>query len=186
VSRKDHGTIMPHIILQRDSIGIDGLRNAFAHTQEVPLRVVQYSQPIREVQMVCNHPQQIIDLQRHITDLQTKQFLPLQCDHTALEQEIRGLTKEWDEARMRPVAPGTDKDLRQERAYMALDARQLAEEVRGFSTQLENAVMLVASAAPAAPPAMADRGQKYPNSPDFAGSDQTKLRGWIAQLWMVI
>jgi hypothetical protein len=73
-------------------MGMGELRDVFAQTQEVQMRVAQYSQPIREVQMMCNHPQQIIDLQRQITDLQTKQFLPPQCDHTELEQQIQTLT----------------------------------------------------------------------------------------------
>jgi len=46
--------------------------------------------------------------------------------------------------------------------------------------------MLAARAAPAAPQAPEDRGQKFPDSPDYSGSDQTQLRGWIAQLRMVI
>jgi hypothetical protein len=46
--------------------------------------------------------------------------------------------------------------------------------------------MLAARAAPAAPQAPEDRGEKFPDSPDLSGSDQTQLRGWIAQLRMVI
>jgi len=52
--------------------------------------------------------------------------------------------------------------------------------------QLANALTLAARAAPAAPQAPEDRGQKFPDSPDFSGSDRTQLRGWIAQLRMVI
>jgi hypothetical protein len=44
-------------------IVFDELNKAFAQTQEVLMLVAQYSQPIWEVQMVCNHPQQIINLQ---------------------------------------------------------------------------------------------------------------------------
>ena len=111
VSVEDQGTIMALLDVQRDAIGFEQLREAYAQTQEVLIRVVQYSQPIREVQMVCDHPQQIIDLQRQITDLQTNQFLPPQCDHTELDQWIQTLTKERDEARMRPAAPVMDDDL---------------------------------------------------------------------------
>jgi len=74
--------------VQGDAIGFKELREAYAPIQEVLTRVAQHSQPIREVQMVCDHPQQIIDLQRQITDLQTKQLLPPQCDHTELEWQI--------------------------------------------------------------------------------------------------
>jgi hypothetical protein len=58
--------------------------------------VAQYPQAIRQVQMVCKHPQQIIDLQRQITDLQTRQFVPRQCYHTELEHEIQVLRDELD------------------------------------------------------------------------------------------
>jgi hypothetical protein len=82
VSVEDQGTIMALINLDKDNVGTEQLSEAFIQTQEVLMCAAQYSQPIREVQMVWEHPQQIIDLQRQITDLQTKQFLPPQCDHT--------------------------------------------------------------------------------------------------------
>jgi len=69
---------------------------------------------------------------------------------------------------------------------MTQDARQSGEEVRGLRTQLANALMLAARTAPAAPHTQEVRGQKFPDSPDFSGSDRTQLRGWIAQLRMVI
>ena len=40
--------------------------------------------------------------------------------------------------------------------------------------------------APAAPQGQEDKSQKFQDSPDFSGSDWTRLRGWIAQLQMVI
>jgi len=88
VSPEDQGTMMALIDMQRNAIRFDELNEAFAQTQEVLMRVALYSQPIREVQMVCNNPQQIIDLQGQVTDLQTKQFLPPQCDHTELQHQI--------------------------------------------------------------------------------------------------
>jgi hypothetical protein len=96
---------MASIDVDKDNTGYEQLREAFAQTQEVLMRVALYSQPIREVQMVCKHPQQIIDLQRQITVLQTKQFLPPQCDHTELEQQIQTLRTEQDEALRRPAVP---------------------------------------------------------------------------------
>jgi len=84
------------------------------------------------------------------------------------------------------VAPGTNEDLQQELEDMTRDARQSGEEVRDLRTQLANALMLAARAAPAAPQAPEDRAQKFPDSPDFSGSDRIQLRGWIAQLRMVI
>jgi hypothetical protein len=162
---------MALIDLDLDNTGYEQLQEGFAQTQEVLMRVAQYSQPIREVQMVCEHPQQIIDLQRQITDLQTRQFLPPQCDHTELERQIQTLRNEWDEALRRPAAPGTNEDLRQELDDMTRDARQSGEEVRDLRTQLANVLTLAARTAPAAPQAPEDRGQKFPDSPDFSGSD---------------
>jgi len=186
VSIEDQGTIMALIHIDKDNIGYEQLTEAFAQTQEVLMRVAQYSQPIREVQRICEHPQQIIDLQRQITDLQARRFLPPQCDHTELEQQIQTLRNERDEALRRPPAPGTNEDLQQELEDMTRDARQSGEEVRGLRTQLANALMLAARAAPTAPQAPEDRGQKFPDSPDFSWLDRTQLRGWIAQLRMVI
>jgi hypothetical protein len=38
-------------------------------TQQVLSRVAQYSQPVREIQRVCNHPAEITDLRNQITIL---------------------------------------------------------------------------------------------------------------------
>jgi len=69
---------------------------------------------------------------------------------------------------------------------MTQDAWQSGEKVRGLRMQLANTLRLAARAAPAAPQTLEDRGQKFPDSPDFSGLDRTQLRGWIAQLRMVI
>jgi hypothetical protein len=42
-------------------------------------------------------------------------------------------------------------------------------------TQLPNALIVAAKAALAAPEIPEDRGQKFPDSPDISGSDQTQL-----------
>jgi hypothetical protein len=135
---------MALINLDKEHMGNDQIREAFIQTEEVLMRVTQYSQPIREVQMVCEHPQQIIVLQRQTTDLQTKQFLPPQCHHTEFEQHIRTLRNEQDKALRRPTAPGTSEDLQQEKDDMTWDARQAGEEVRSLRTQLANALTLAA------------------------------------------
>ena len=69
---------------------------------------------------------------------------------------------------------------------MTQDAQQCGEEARSLRTQLANALTLTARAAPAAPQAPEDRGQKFPDSPDVSGLDRTQLRGWIVQLRMFI
>jgi hypothetical protein len=186
VSTADKETIMALLELQKDTVGFEELKEAFAQTQEELMRVAQYSQPIREVQMVCDHSQQIIHLQRQITNLQRKQFLPPECDHSGLEQQRPTPTEEQNKARRRPAASGTDEDLRQELADITQDAQQYGEEACSLRMQLANALTLAGRAAPVAPQAPEDRGQKFPDSPDFSGSDGTQLRGWIAQLWMVI
>jgi hypothetical protein len=53
VSIEDQGTIMALIDIDKDNTGYEQLQESFAQTQEVLMRVAQYSQPIREVQMVC-------------------------------------------------------------------------------------------------------------------------------------
>jgi hypothetical protein len=157
-SVEDQGTIMALIDIDKDNVGNEQRRDAFIQPHGVLMRVARYSQPIREVQMICEHPQQIIDLQRKITDLQMKQFLPLQCHHTELEQQIPTLRNEWDEALKRPIAPGTSVELQQELDDMTRDARQSREEVHGLRMQLANALTLAAIAAQAAPQAQEDRG----------------------------
>jgi len=54
---------MALIDIDKDNTAYEQLREAFAQTHEVLMRVAHYSQPIREVQMVCEHAQQVIDLQ---------------------------------------------------------------------------------------------------------------------------
>jgi hypothetical protein len=121
--------------------------------------------------MVCEHPQHIIDLQRQITDLQARQFLPPQGDHTSMEQQIQTLTNERNKARRRPAAARTNEELREELDDMTQDAQQSGEEARSLRMQLANALILAARAAPAAPQAPEDKGQKLPDSPDISGSD---------------
>ena len=110
VSPEDQGTIMGLIDMQREAIGTDKLYKAFGQTQEVLVTMAQYSQPIREVQMVCDHPQQIIDLQRQITSLQTEQFLAPHQDHSTIEQQMAQSKQEPEEARRTPRTVGTDED----------------------------------------------------------------------------
>jgi hypothetical protein len=141
--------------------------------QDVLRRVVQYTEPASTIQRVCDHPAQILGLQKEIADLKSRQFLPPQCDHTEMENHILTLRNKWDETRQRPAAPGTDEDLQQELVDMTRDAQDSGEEARGLKTQLANALMLAARAALAAPQAPEDRGQKFPDSLYFSGSDGT-------------
>jgi len=141
------------------------------------MRVAQYSQPIREVQRVCNHLQQIINLQRQITDVQAKHFLPPRFDHTNMEQRKQTVTNEWDQARHRHTAPGTNEELRQELADMTQDAQYSVEAARSLRTQLAKALTLAARVAQAAPQGPENSGQMIADSPDISGSDQTRLRG---------
>jgi hypothetical protein len=170
---------------ERDTIGFEQLSKSFTQTQQVLMRVQQNSQPIREVPAVCYHPQQIIDLQWQITDLQTKKFLPQQCDLAVFEQQIYTLMNERDAGRSRPAAPGMDEGLRQELADMIQDSQQCGEEARSSRRHLANSLTLAARAARAVPQALEDRGQRFPDSPNVSGSDGTLLRGWIAQIRMV-
>jgi len=156
-------------------------------TQQILSRVAQYSQPVREIQQVCSHPAEIADLRNQMTILQARtQPPPLVCDHTDYETRLTTLRNELEVARQTPRTAGTDEDLRRELDDMTRDAREASEEGRNLRMQLANALSLAARVAPPAPHQTEDRGQKFPDSPDFSGSDRTQLRGWIAQLRMFI
>ena len=135
---------------------------------------------------MCQHPEQIIALQKQVTDAQTKQFLPPFCDHTTFERQIQELRDDLDEARRTPQTVGTDEDSRGELDDMTQDAREASEESPNFRTQLANALSLAVQAAPPGAHQPEDRAQKFPDSPDFSGWDRTQLRGWVAQLRMII
>jgi hypothetical protein len=61
---------MAFIGLDKEMMGSVHMSNTFMQSQEILMRIAQYSQPIREVQRVCNHPSQIIALQQHVTYMQ--------------------------------------------------------------------------------------------------------------------
>jgi len=136
VSIGDQGTIMAQLQIQKDAVGTEQLKKPFAKTQEMLMRVAQYAQRIRKVQMVCVHAQQIIDLQRQIADLQTKQFLPPHCDNTELQQHIQPLMNERDRDRRRPAAAGTDEELWEELDEITRDVQQCWEVGSSLGTQL--------------------------------------------------
>ena len=153
--------------------------------QEVLRRVAQNTEPAAMVERVCDHPAQIIALQKQITDLQTEQVLPPQCDHSTFEQQLQTLMQELEEARRIPRMAGTDEDIQQELDAMTWDARQSTDEVRALRTQLANALSSSAQAAQTPPQQPEDRGQKFPNSPDISTSYRARLRGCIAHLRIV-
>jgi hypothetical protein len=81
---------------------------------------------------------------------------------------------------------GTDDDIRRDLDDMTRDAREANAEAVSLRMQLANALFLAVRAAPTPPQGQEDRGQKFPDSPDFSGMDRTQLRGRIAQLRMKI
>jgi len=124
--------------------------------QDVLQRVAQYTEPAAMAQRVCDPPPQIITLQIQITDLQTQQFLPQDCDHSTFEQQLETLGQELEEARRIPRTVGTDEDLQQGLDAMTRDSRQSRDEVRALRTQLANALSLAARAALAPPQQLED------------------------------
>jgi hypothetical protein len=187
VSPEDQGTIMALIDLSQETMGTEATTDAFVQAQEEMMRIAQYSQPVRTIQAVCDHPEQIIALQKQVTDLQAKAFLPSpSCDHMTFEQQIQQLRSELDEARKTARTVGTDEDLRRELDDMTRDAREASEDASSLRTQLANALSLAARVAPITPEQQEERGQKFPDSPDLSWSDRIQLRGWIAQLRMII
>jgi hypothetical protein len=186
VSPADQGTIMALIDLNQETMGAEATTDACILAQEVMMRIAQYSQPVRTIQAVCDHQSQIPALQKQLTDLQTKQFLPPSCHHTAFEQQIQQLKNDLDEAHRTPRTAGTDEDIRRELEDMTWDAREASAEAASLRTQLANPLSLAARVAPTPPQQPEDRGHKFPDSLDFSASDRTQLRGWIAHLQMVI
>jgi len=100
-------------IVNRNLLEIDfGERQILLEeAQEVLRRVAPYTEPAAMVQRVCDHPAQIIMLQKQITDLQTQQFLPPECDHSTFEQQLETLRQELEEARRIRRTVETDEDL---------------------------------------------------------------------------
>jgi hypothetical protein len=83
-------------------------------------------------------------------------------------------------------APGPIEELQQEQDDMTRDARQSADNVRGMRMNLGNCLTLATRSTPAASQALEYRGHKFPNCPDFSGSDGSGWNGWIAQPRMFI
>jgi len=112
VSADNHDIIWG--IVNRNLLEIDfGERlTLLEEAQEVLRRVAQYTEPGAMVQRVCDYPAQIIALPKQITDLQTPQFLPPECDHSTFEQQLEMVKQELEEARRIPRTVGTDKDLK--------------------------------------------------------------------------
>jgi hypothetical protein len=177
---------MALIDLKQETMGREATIDPFVQAQELMMIIAQYSDPVRTIQAVCDHPGQIIALQTQITDPQTKQFLPPPCDHTTFEQQIQQLRNDLNKAQMTTRSAETDEDLRGELDDKTWAAGEGSEESRSLRTQLANALSLAARAAPPAPQQLEDRGQKVPDTPDFSGSDSPQLRGWIAQIQIII
>jgi hypothetical protein len=173
--------------LNHDGMRSEQTSEAFVQAQEVMTSVAQYSQPMRTIQAVCDHPQQVVTLQKQITHLQTKLFLPSpSCAHSAFDQEIEQVKKDLEEARRIPRTEGTDDEIRRELEDMTRDAQEVSIENASLRTQLANVLSLASRVAPTPPQEQEERGQKFPDSPDFSSSDRSLLRGWITQLRMVI
>jgi hypothetical protein len=69
---------------------------------------------------------------------------------------------------------------------MTRDAQDVSIENASLRTQLANGLSLASRVAPTPPQGQEERGQKFPDPPDFSGSDRSLLRGWTAQIRMVI
>jgi len=154
--------------------------------QGVLRRVTEYTKLANILPRVHDHLALIITLQMVIMDLQAEQFLLPQCGQTKMEKRIRGLEIDLTEVQTRPAVNGADEQLREDLLGMSQDTQQSGEEVRGVMMQLANAITFAVWVAPPAPQTPEDWGQKFPDSLDFSESDPTQLRGWTAQLQIVI
>jgi len=99
--------------------------------QEVLRMVAWYTEHGSIVQRVCNHPAQIIALQKQITNRHAQRYLPPQCDHTEMKTRIQVLMTEQVEARSRPAIPGADEEQHQQKELSsALDGSVRVDAVR--------------------------------------------------------
>jgi len=187
VSVQDQGTINQILETNLGETTEEEVIELLMVTQQILSRVAQYSQPVREIQQVCSHPVEFTDLRNQITILRARaEPPPIVCDHTDYDTQLATLRNELEVARQTPRVVGTDDDIRQVLDDMTRDAREANVEAVSLRTQLANALSLAVRAAPTPPQEQEDRGQKFPDSLDFSGSDWTQLRGWIAQLRMII
>lgn len=97
--------------------------------------VAEFTDSVDMRQRVCDHPAQTLASQNQITDLHAQRFLPLQWGPTEMENTIQELETELAEARTRPPAEATNKQLREDLLAMTQDTQQSREEVRGLRTQ---------------------------------------------------
>jgi hypothetical protein len=147
-------------------------------TQQVLSRVAQYSQPVWEIQQVSNHPAEISDLRNQITIFRARtEPPPIVCDLTDNETQLATLRNQLEEARRTPRVEGTVDKIRQELDDITRDAREANAKALNLRTQLANALSIAVRAALTPPQGQVDRGQKFPDSPDFSGLDGTQLRG---------
>jgi len=82
---------------------------------------------------------------------------------------------ERNQVRGRPTVPGADKELQHELGSITQDAQQSGEKARSWRIQLVNILILAARVALSVPQAPENRGQKFPDSPDFSGLVRTQL-----------
>jgi len=86
VSIEDHELIRDILNATVDRIGFEEKPHRLRHSEAVLLLVTQYTKPVGLEQRVCDHPADIIKLQKDITDIQRRQFLATEGDHTKREQ----------------------------------------------------------------------------------------------------
>ncbi|KAF8539104.1 hypothetical protein BDD12DRAFT_805613 [Trichophaea hybrida] len=152
--------------LNKDTMGTECTTDTFVHAQEVLMRITQYSQPVRDIQMVCDHPSLIIAIHKQITDMQAERFLPPSCDHATFEQHIQQLRHKLNEARNAPGMEGTDQETQQELDVMIRDAQEACVEVQNLSMQIPNVLALAGQVVPPPPnpPKSQDRSSMTPRT----------------------
>jgi hypothetical protein len=111
VTPEDQSTIMGHLDLNKYTIRGEDLVDSFVQAQEVFMTAAQYSHMVREVQMVCDHTSQIIALQKQVTNLYAKQFLPPCCNDATCMQQIELLRHELNEAQQTLRVARTDQKI---------------------------------------------------------------------------
>jgi len=116
--------MMEPLDIQRDGTGFEETEAKLVECEEVLMRVARYTEPAEMVQRVCDHPAQIIALQKEVTHLKAQHFLPPICNHLVMDKRMQILKNKSAEARRTPAVAGTSQELQNELNQMTQNARE--------------------------------------------------------------
>jgi len=112
VSIVDQGTINQILEVDVDNTRGEESGEYVGLTQQILSWVAQYSEPVREIQRVCNHQEEIMDVRTQITILLAqRQPTLLECCHNNYETQLQTLRRALEEARYTASMERSDEDV---------------------------------------------------------------------------